>query len=297
MRQLDDEVRLHYPAKPTGALRLKMYLDESPGIRLQNIWDDIPPIGAQAQERLGYPTQKPEPLLERIVKTSSNEGELVLDPFCGCGTTISVAERFHRRWVGVDITHLAISLIRNRLHTAFRRGLAPYEVLGAPTDLTGAKALAEEDRHQFEWWALGLVEARPAQDRKKGADAGVDGLIYFFDDTSGQAKQIVVQVKSGHVGASQIRDLKGVIGREEAVIGVFITLEPPTGPMEKEAASAGFYEPEHFSRKNFPRVQILTVKELLAGKEVQYPRVAPAVTFKAAEPRVKGDQRKGKRLL
>jgi hypothetical protein len=203
----------------------------------------------------------------------------------------------HRRWIGVDITHLAISLIRHRLQTAFGQDLAPYEVLGAPTDASGAGALAAEDRHQFEWWALGLVEARPAQDKKKGADSGVDGWINFFDDTSGQAKKIVVQVKSGHVGAAQIRDLKGVIEREKAALGVFVTLEAPTGPMEKEAASAGFYEPEHFNRKRFPRLQILTIADLLAGKEVQYPRVAPAATFKAAEPQAKSDFRKGKRLL
>jgi hypothetical protein len=235
--------------------------------------------------------------LERIITASSNEGDLVLDPFCGCGTTVSVAEKLHRRWIGVDITHLAISLIRHRLQTAFGPDLAPYEVLGAPTDAAGAGALAVEDRHQFEWWALGLVEARPAQDKKKGADSGVDGLIYFFDDTSGQAKKIVVQVKSGHVGAAQIRDLKGVIEREKASLGVFVTLEAPTGPMEKEAASAGFYEPEHFNRKRFPRLQIFTIADLLGGKEVQYPRVAPAATFKAAEPQAKHDFRKGKKLL
>jgi hypothetical protein len=274
-----------------------MYLDESPGIKLQNLWEDIPPIGAKAAERLGYPTQKPEALLERVIATSSSVDGLVLDPFCGCGTTISVAERLHRRWIGIDITHLAISLIRHRLHSAFGRDLAHYEVIGDPKDLEGARALAQENRHQFEWWALSLVEARPAQDRKKGADSGVDGHMFFFDDKSGQAKKIVVQVKSGHVGAPQIRDLKGVIEREKAAIGVFITLEEPTAPMMKEAAAAGIYEPKDFPTMKCPRLQVLTIEEILAGAKVLYPRVAPPQTFKAAEPREKYGEDKQKRLL
>jgi site-specific DNA-methyltransferase (adenine-specific) len=282
--------------RPGAVPQYKRYLDEMQGVPVQNLWSDLPLLNNRAKESLGYPTQKPEALLERVIAASSNEGDLVLDPFCGCGTTVSVAERMHRRWIGIDITHLAISLIRHRLQTAFGSDLAPYEVLGAPTDVAGAAALAMEDRHQFEWWALGLVEARPGQDKKKGADSGVDGLIYFFDDTSGQAKKIVVQVKSGHVGATLIRDLKGVIERDKAALGVFVTLEEPTSPMEKEAASAAFYEPEYFNRKKFPRLQILTIAELLAGKEVQYPRVAPAATFKVAEPQTKQkDERK--RLL
>jgi len=277
-----EDDRLHYFS--SGMPRLKQYAEDLPGIGLQDLWSDIPPINSQAQERLGYPTQKPEALLERVLTTSSNEGEIVLDPFCGCGTTISVAERLHRRWIGIDVTHLAISLIRHRLQSAFGSKLAPYEVVGDPKDLEGARALAEVNRHQFEWWALSLVEARPAQDKKKGADAGVDGYVYFFDDKSGQAKKIAMQVKSGHVGASQIRDLKGAIEREKAAIGGFITLEEPTAPMKKEAASAGFYVPENFPRMKCPRVQILTIEELLAGKQLDYPRVAPAGTFKAAEP-------------
>jgi len=208
---------------------------------------------------------------------------LVLDSFCGCGTTIAVAERLKRRWIGIDITHLAISLMRHRLHDTFGPDLTPYEVIGDPKDLESARALAEQNRYQFEWWALGLVDARPAQDKRKGADRGVDGYINFFDDNSGKAKTVVVQVKSGHVNAAHIRDLKGVLEREKAPIGVLITLEEPSRPMLQESAAGGFYEPEHFPGHQYPRIQMLTIKELLEGKEAQYPRMAPAATFKRAQ--------------
>jgi len=242
-----------------------------------------------SKERLGYPTQKPEALLERIISASSNEEDLILDPFCGCGTTIAVAERLKRRWIGIDITYLAVNLMKRRLHDTFGDELAPYQVFGVPTDIAGAEALAELNRHQFEWWAIDLVGARPAKDQKKGADTGIDGYINFFDDESGKAKTIVVQVKSGHVTVSQVRDLKGVMEREKAVIGALITLREPTRPMLTEAAAAGFYEPEHFPGQRFPRVQILTIKELLKGKELAYPHGAPA-TFKKAQRRRKGPE-------
>jgi site-specific DNA-methyltransferase (adenine-specific) len=280
--------------KPGAVPAYKRYLDEMPGVPLQDLWTDLNPIGAQAAERLGYPTQKPEPLLERIIRSSSNEGDIVLDPFCGCGTTIAAAEHLNRRWVGIDITHLAITLIKHRLHDAFRQELHPYEVLGTPQDLPSAQALALEDRYKFEWWALGLVDARPAE-KKKGADTGVDGYIKFFDDNSGQSKQVIVQVKSGHVQASQIRDLKGVLQREKAAIGAFITLEEPTEPMRTEAVSAGFYEPRYFRGKQYPRIQILTIKELLNGAELQYPQ-QQVVTFKKAEHKGKDRTAKEKTL-
>ena len=197
-----------------------------------------------------------------------------------------MAERLHRRWIGIDITHLAITLIKHRLADTFRDELSPYEVIGDPKDHTSAEALAQQDRYQFEWWALGLVDARPAQDKKKGADAGIDGYIYFFDDDSGKAKKIIVQVKSGHPSVNHIRDLKGVLQREEAAIGVYITLEEPTRPMRTEAASTGFYEPEHFNG-SYPRVQLLTITELLQGKTVQYPRQGLPATFKKAERKEK----------
>jgi len=235
------------------------YLDERDGMPVPDIWAyqpytegtlhgtdqgidaDVAWMGTTDPERLGYPTQKSEGLLERIIAASSNEGDLVLDPFCGCGTTIAVAEHLKRRWIGIDITHLAISLMRHRLQDTFGPVLTSYEVIGDPKDLESARALAEENRYQFEWWSLGLVDARPAQDKRKGADRGVDGYINFFDDNSGRAKTVAVQVKSGHVNAAYVRDLKGVLEREKAPIGILITLEEPTRPMLQEAAAGGFY--------------------------------------------------------
>lgn len=268
--------------------RVKRYLDEMPGHPIGDVWTDVPAINSQAKERLGYPTQKPEALLERILQASSNAGDIVLDPFCGCGTAIAVAERLHRRWLGIDITHLAITLIKNRLRTAFDDELADYDVIGVPKDLASAKALARENRYQFEWWALGLVDARPGQEKKKGADTGIDGIINFIDDPSGKAKRLIVQVKSGKVSVNQVRDLKGVLEREQAAIGAFISLSEPTAPMLKEAATAGFYQPAHLPGLEFSRLQILTIEELLAGKRLEYPRIAPDVTFKKAPRQRKG---------
>jgi len=264
-------------------------------------WWFISALNRQSKERLGYPTQKPEALLERIIKASSDESDIVLDPFCGCGTSIAVAERLHRHWIGIDITHLAITLMRHRLQNAFGKELSPYEIIGQPKDLESAKVLARESEHegryQFEWWALGLVDARPAQDKKKGADRGIDGYINFFDDNSGKAKTIIVQVKSGHVSASHIRDLKGVLEREKAQIGVYITLEEPTKPMIEEAASAGFYEPEHWPGNYYPRIQILTIKELIDGKNIEYPQHAPVATFKKAQRIRKASNEEQNKLL
>jgi site-specific DNA-methyltransferase (adenine-specific) len=269
-------------------LTYRDYLEERTGVAPRDWWE-ISMINKASKERLGYPTQKPEALLERIIKASSNEGDVVLDPFCGCGTAIAVAERLHRRWLGIDITHLAITLIKNRLRTAFEGELADYAVIGIPKDLAGARALARQNRYQFEWWALGLVDARPAQEKKKGADTGIDGIINFIDAPSGKAKKIIIQVKSGgQVTVSQIRDLKGVLEREKAAIGAFISLAEPTAPMWKEAATAGFYEPEHLPGRQFPRMQILTIEELLMGKKLAYPRIAPDVTFKKAPRQRKG---------
>ena len=289
MERLDSEGRLHFPKRKDGRIRLRVYLDEMPGVPVGNIWGDINPLSSHAKERLGYPTQKPEALLERIVSASSNEGDVVLDPFCGCGTAIAAAERLNRRWIGIDITHIAITLIRHRLRDTFKDELKPYAVLGQPQDVASALALATDSensgRYQFEWWALGLVDARPAQDRKKGADSGVDGYINFFDDNSGKAKRIIVQVKSGHVTRDQIATLKGDMDREEAEIGLFITLETPTRPMEAEATSAKFYTPEHFPDNHYPRIQILTIEELLSGARAEYPRLAPDTTFRRAPRR------------
>ena len=205
--RLVNEGKIYFP--PNGFPRGKRYLDEAEGVLLQAVWTDISPINSQAQERLGYPTQKPEPLMERIIRASSNEGDIVLDPFCGCGTTISVAQRLKRRWIGIDVTHLAITLIKHRLHTAFRR-LADFKVIGEPVSLPDAETLAKQDPYQFQWWALGLVGARPVE-QKKGSDKGIDGRLFFHDDpASGKTKQIIFSVKSGHVGVKDVRELDSV---------------------------------------------------------------------------------------
>ena len=269
-----------------GMPRRKQYLDEMPGVVLQDMWTNITPV--LGDEDLGYDTQKPESLLEHIINASSNEGDIVLDPFCGCGTAVAVAERLNRRWVGIDITHLAVSLMRYRLHDAFGSDLSDYSVIGLPQDVASARALAEDSqndgRYQFEYWALGLVDARPATG-KKGADSGVDGYINFFDDNSGKAKRIIVQVKSGHVNRGMIATLKGDMDRENAAIGIFITLEEPSEPMQQEAFGAGFYEPEGLPGNRYPKVQILTIGQLLEGNQADYPRFAAPQTFRKAPRR------------
>jgi DNA modification methylase len=279
---LDKHGYIHWPQQRgvggSGFPRFKRYLSE--GGRLQDVVTDIPPINSQAAERLGYPTQKPEPLLERIIKASSNEGETVLDPFCGCGTAVSVANRLNRKWIGIDITHLAIGLIKSRLRDAFGLQVAQtYQVIGEPTSLPDAAELAKDDPYQFQWWALGLVGARRAE-QKKGADHGIDGRLFFHDEGgTGRTKQILLSVKAGHVNVSHLRDLRGVLDREKAQIGVLLCLEDVTKPMRTEAASAGFYKSPW---GNHPRLQILTIAELFEGRGIDYPHPAGNLTFKRA---------------
>lgn len=295
MAKLDATGRIVYPVNKDGTLntnrrpQVKRYLDETPGSVMGTVWTDISPINSQAQERLGYPTQKPEALLERIISASSNEGDTVLDPFCGCGTTITAAHKLNRRWIGIDITHLAITLIRSRLTDTFV-GKAEYEVIGEPVSLPDAEALAAADPYQFQWWALGLVGARPVE-QKKGADKGIDGRIYFH---VGDAKshQIILSVKAGHVTVSQVRDLRGVLDREKAEVGVLISFEEPTAPMRKEAASAGFYTSPWGKHA---RLQLLTVEDLLTGKGIDRPPAQTSTTFKKA-PKAEGKTAKGQTL-
>ena len=252
-----------------GTPRYKRYLDEMPGVPLQNDWTDIRP--ASPSESLGYQTQKPQALLERIIEASSNEGDVVLDPFCGCGTAVAAAEKLKRRWIGVDVTHLAVALMKNRLKTAFN--IVPgsdYEVVGEPADVGGARALAEQDRYQFEYWAMSLLEALPRDKKKRGADRGVDGVLHFIDGPRRATRKAVVQVKSGNVGSSYIRDLKGTVDREKAALGLFITLEDPTRDMRTEAVSAGFYHSEVWQR-DYPKIQIRTIDDLLSGNTFDIP--------------------------
>jgi len=259
----------------------------SPGVPMSDVWE-ISQITAPYKEYLGYETQKPLALLERIIEASSNEGDVVLDPFCGCGTAVVAAQKLNRRWIGIDITHLAVALMRNRLKDSF--GI-DAEVIGEPVDLASAQALAHEDRYQFQWWALGLIKARPLGEKKKGADKGIDGVIHFIDDPSGKVSRVVVQVKSGHVGVNAVRELETVAKND--AIGVLITLQPPTSPMKVEAVAAGYYHSPIWN-KDYTKIQILTIEELLQGKTVDMPpQTQTNVTFAKAQRIV---QQEGKQL-
>ncbi len=267
--ELDREGRIYWPEKEGGIPRYKRYLDEMQGVAIQSIIADIPPLSAHSAERLGYQTQKPLALLERVIQASSNAGDTILDPFCGCGTAIAAAQKLERKWIGIDITYLAIILQEVRLKDMFPS--ITVRIIGRPTDLDSALALARRDRYQFQWWALSLVHALPHGDQtgsgegKKGSDKGVDGVIAFIDSPGGKAKRVIVQVKSGHVKSGDIRDLRGTVEREQAALGIFITLEEPSRDMLTEALSAGFYKSLGWN-KDYPRIQILTINDLLFGK-------------------------------
>ena len=283
MQKLIEEGRIIQTA-PGIVPRYKRYLDEMLGFPLQDDWDDISPINSQAKERLGYPTQKPLTLLERIIEVSSNPNDIILDPFCGCGTAIAAAQKLGRKWIGIDITHLSIALQKYRLEAMFP-GIQ-FKVRGEPEDIGAAKQLAQDDRYQFQWWALSLIRAKPlggqegSKTGKKGSDKGIDGVITFIDDTTGKPKRVLVQVKSGHVKSGDIRDLVGTVQRENAAIGVFITLEPPSKDMITEAVSAGYYESPGWHQK-YPRIQIKTIAELLKGARLDMP--PQYGTFKQAQ--------------
>jgi site-specific DNA-methyltransferase (adenine-specific) len=283
-KKLDAEGRIVY--SKNGMPRVLRPVDLNRGSQLQDIWVDIDAPNSGSAEILGYPTQKPVALLERIVEASSNRGDWVLDPFCGCGTAIAAAQKLDRRWIGIDITHLAISLQKYRLQDTF--GITAgkdYQVIGEPCDEAAAAQLAKDNRYQFQWWALSLVGAKPlggeqdSKTGKKGKDRGIDGVINFVE-AKGKPKRVLVQVKSGHVNSGLIRDLRGTVEREDAAIGFFITLEPATSEMEKEALAAGYYTSELW-QKDYQRIQILTIPQLLAGAEVDMP--AAHGTFKQAK--------------
>jgi len=262
-----------------GIPRFKQYLHEMKGAPAQEVWADINPISAQAKERLGYPTQKPEALLERILKASSKEGDWILDPFCGCGTTVAVSEKLKRNWVGIDITTLAINLIKYRIKNQFGLGNKQIFVDGLPTDLAGAKELFKKDPFEFEYWASDLVNAIPphgkSKDNMRGADKGVDGIINILKNIVNGNKEysrVIVQIKGGKVQRNQIATLKGDVDREKAEAGIFITLEKPTKPMKSEAVDAGNFITPLTNKVEFPKIQILTIEELLRGKKPELPQ-------------------------
>jgi len=272
MERMDREGRLYIPSDPSKRIRRKRYLDELIGETVDTLWDDIPPINSQAQERLGYPTQKPLALLERIINASSNPGDVVLDPFCGCGTAVHAAEKLGRRWVGIDVTHLAISLVERRLKDAFPT--IAFEVLGTPRDLSAARDLAARDKHQFQWWAVSLLDAVPQGGKKKGADRGIDGIRWVrTGPRDGDLDRVIISVKGGeNVSVRDVRDLAGTVQREGALGGVLITLADPTRDMLREAASHGYAST---GLGQFRKIMVKTIAELMAGVHDDAERLPP----------------------
>jgi DNA modification methylase len=255
---LDANGFIYWP-NDKGMPRLKRYLDYQKGVAIQDVITDISGISSQAQERLGYPTQKPLALLERIVSASSNEGDLVLDPFCGCGTTVHAAQKWNRRWIGIDVTHLAIHLIQRRLKDAFPK--IQFDIAGVPKDLGGVRALALQDKYEFQKWALAMIDAQPFKGGKKGGDGGVDGFLYIKPDGK-KTEKVIVSVKGGQsLNPAMVKDLIVTVDQEGAKMGVFLTLEPATRGMVTQAAAAGFLKTDY---GQFPKIQIVTV-ELLFG--------------------------------
>lgn len=236
---------------------------------MRDVWE-INMVGRTSSERLGYPTQKPLELLERIIESSCPPDGIVLDPFCGCGTAIEASQVLGRQWIGIDVTHLAIGLIRHRL-SGIRVQKSDFTVIGEPTDVAGAQQLAKDDPYQFQWWALGLVGARPTpKEQKKGTDRGIDGRLYFHDDNDGDTKQVIFSVKAGKVQPSYVRDLVGVLNREKAQIGVLVSLIHPTREMRTEAGAAGCYQASGWNTQH-PRIQLITIEELLSGTKLDLP--------------------------
>ena len=256
--------------KKDGTPRLdgrKVFLDEKPGKAVDSLWTDVLRVGNTSDERLGYPTQKPVALLERIISASSNPGDVVLDPFCGCGTTIHAAQKLNRQWIGIDVTHLAIGLIEKRLNDAFP-GIE-YRVHGVPQDIEGARAWFEHDdrtKKEFEKWALSLIGAQPWRQGKKGADGGIDGILPF-----GKTDRAIVSVKGGKVSVPMVRELANVVDRDKAQIGILLALNEPTKPMLTEAAGSGQYQAE--GANPVPKIQIVSIEDAmrLRDRAVQIP--------------------------
>ena len=303
MKRLDDEGRLHFTNK--SGIRLKRYLDENKGTVLQALWDDISPINSQAKERLGYPTQKPKALLERIIKASSNEGDTVLDGFCGCGTTVDAAESLHRNWIGIDISPIAISLIKRRLKDTYGEHLNKFEVRGTPTDEQSAIALWQQNPNAFQDWWLTEFEVFSTTFGTKGADKGIDGIAQYlrnpYNVPNTKAKKqkggstfageegvirTAFQVKGGvNIQSKDIDALLGAMDKHKCELGVFLTIAEPTKPMLETIAGAGFVE---IAEGNFPRLQMLTLKDYFKNKKLKLPSVN--ITFKAAQLKGKNKQ-------
>jgi site-specific DNA-methyltransferase (adenine-specific) len=286
--RLKADNRLVAAVRPGAKWSYKQYLSESSGERqIDDLWIDINSLNPVALERLGYPTQKPLALLERIISASSNEGDLVLDPFCGCGTTVHAAQKLNRRWIGIDVTHLAIHLIQRRLKDAFP-GLQ-FDIAGVPKDLDGARALALQDKYEFQKWALAMIDAQPFKGGKKGGDGGVDGFLYIKPDGK-KTEKVIVSVKGGQsLNPAMVKDLVVTVDQEAAKMGVFLTLEPPTKGMVTQAASAGFFKTGY---GQFPKIQIVTVEQLFGPSNPLHLPWQDTSVFKRAKREPTGTQSK-----
>lgn len=280
MQTLHDEGRIWYPDSKDKRPQLKRFLDEQPGPVAGNVWTDIPPINSQAAERLGYPTQKPLALLERIIEASSNPGDVVLDPFCGCGTAVDAAQRLGRRWIGVDISYLAIDLIETRMLDAYGAELADqFEVVGVPRDPEGAVALFRRSPFDFERWAVSLIDGTPNE--KQVGDKGVDGVVRFPLDADKGVGRIIVSVKGGAtVTPSMVRDLDSTVTTQGGSMGVLIQNASPTAGVLDAAGSTGSFA-HPLTGQIYPKVQVITVADLLAGKRPKMP--TPFMPYVKAE--------------
>ncbi|CAC5344431.1 MULTISPECIES: DNA methyltransferase [Planktothrix] len=269
MEKLDAEGKIYYTKNRVA--RIKRYLDESEGLPVQDAWNDIEALRSWHKELLGYPTQKPEALLERIIQASSNQGDVVLDAYCGCGTTVAVSQRLERQWIGIDITYQSISLILKRLEDAFGQGvLEQIQLNGIPKDMKSAIALAnkkdDRTRKEFEKWAvLTYSNNRAVINPKKGADKGIDGIAYFRSEQD-EPEKIILQVKSGNIKSGDIRDLQGTLTLEKAAMGIFITLKEPTKEMIKTAKSAGIYQNKYMSQ-SYDIISIVTIQEIIEDQK------------------------------
>lgn len=263
--RLDADGRIYWPNKAGGWPRFKRYLDESEGIPLQDVWTDINPVNSQAAERLGYPTQKPLSLLERIIASSSNPGDVVFDPFCGCGTAVVAAHQLGRHWIGCDIAILSVQIVRDLLDK--RYGLHDgehYQISGVPRSLDAAKDLFSRDKRQFQHW---LVELSGGfSNNKHSGDEGIDGRIYF--GPKADLRSMVLSVKGGHLSPQFVRELRGTLERDGTEMAGFLCLDEPTKGMISEAAKAGMFS---YDGATYPRMQIRTVAELFAGKVFDTP--------------------------
>ena len=274
LERLRDDNRLIHPVKQGAGYSYKQYLNESAGkSQIDDVWTDINMLNPQAKERLGYPTQKPLALLERIIEASSNPGDVVLDPFCGCGTTVDAAQKLGRKWIGIDITYISIDLIVKRLqHTYGDEIINSFEVSGKPQDLQAAQALFDRSAFEFERWAVTLVAAQP--NKRQVGDKGIDGVGRFYLDNKRKTNnfgRVLVSVKGGKtLNPSMVRDLKGTVETEKAEMGILVTIAKATRGVTEAINHSGTYT-FPVNGAQFPRLQHITISELLQGKRPQLP--------------------------